>query len=72
MEKIESKKPNGKKTKHGYLKKYEKTICKEQLSELWLMGAKTREVDPSKIPDYVSVIGSIEGLLDKLQALKKS
>ncbi|WP_420379743.1 MerR family transcriptional regulator [Gilvibacter sp.] len=57
---------------YEYLKEYDKIICKEQLSDLWLMGAKTREVEASKVPEHVSVIGTIEGLLEKLNSLKKS
>lgn len=57
---------------YEYLNKYEKIICKEQLSELWLMGAKTREVEPSNVPEYVTIIESIDGLVEKLNTLKKS
>ena len=57
---------------YEYFKQYNKIICKEQMSELWLMGAKTRDIDEAQVPGHVSVIGSIEGLLEKLDSLKKS
>lgn len=57
---------------YEYLEEYDKVICNEQKSRLWLMGAKTREIDPAKIPDHVSVIETIEGLQERLNSLNKS
>ncbi|MEP2935018.1 MAG: MerR family transcriptional regulator [Gilvibacter sp.] len=49
-----------------YLKDYQQTICTDKSYPLWLMGWKTRDVDPNTAGDNIKTIGTIEQLIEAL------
>ncbi len=53
-----------------YLEEYDREICVNKKSDLWIMGGKTKELDTTNIPAHVSVIETISNLLSELEALK--
>ena len=51
---------------NDYLKEYQQTICVDKQYPLWLMGWKTREVDPNTVGANFKIIGTIEQLIEAL------
>lgn len=58
-------------TVEEYINKYQKEICREATYDLWLMGAKVRDVDAKNLPNNIRVYKSITEFVQQLGRLKK-
>ncbi|MEL6813049.1 MAG: MerR family transcriptional regulator [Bacteroidota bacterium] len=55
---------------YDYTKRFHEEIIKIKPMKLWIMGSKVQKVIPSKLPEGVSVLLSLNELNERLQKLK--
>jgi len=59
-------------TVEDYCREFDRELNRERQFELWLMGAKTREVKKKALTQNCTVVPDLKVLIDKLETLKKS
>lgn len=57
---------------YDYAHTFEKEIATSDNTKLWLMGHKTQDIDPKKLPKKAVVVKDLKTLSQKLASLKKS